>query len=61
MPPAPRRFFWDVKMKRTEGERDIELCLKKGRKKKKTRNKTKPCSLSAVVVCPADMMSTVLS
>lgn len=39
VPPAPRRFFWDVKMKRTEGERDIELCLKKGRKKKKQGTK----------------------
>ena len=42
VPPTLRRFFWDVNIKRTEErERDIELCLKKGRKKKnKEQNKT---------------------
>lgn len=57
MPPALRGCL-DVNMKWTE-ESDIELSLIKGKKKYKDQNKM--CSLSAVVVCPADMMSTALS
>lgn len=61
MPPALAGFL-DVNIKWTE-ESDIELSLKKKKKKReeKTRNITKTCLLSAVVVYPTDMMSTVLS
>lgn len=57
MPPALRGFFGH------EYETDRGECLlKKGKgKKKKNKEQNKLCSLSAVVVCPADMMSTVLS
>lgn len=48
VPPALRGCL-DVNMKWTE-ESDVELSLKKGRKKK-NKEQNKICSLSAVVVC----------
>lgn len=57
MPPAMKEVFFGQNIKGTE-ESDIVLSLKREKKNQGTKQTV---FISAVVVCPADMMSTVLS